>query len=118
MAACAGLLMLTSVAQAQTKELTPQQKRMGDCAHASKGKKGDEYKQSMSECLKGKGTTPAPAAAPAKAAKAAPAAPVAAGASGAAPSQKDKMKTCNAQAKEKSLKGADRKTFMSSCLKA
>jgi hypothetical protein len=28
------------------------------------------------------------------------------------------MKTCNAEAKTKALKGADRKSFMSSCLKA
>ena len=31
--------------------------------------------------------------------------------------QQQKMKDCNAQAKEKQLKGKDHKTFMSSCLK-
>lgn len=31
--------------------------------------------------------------------------------------QQEKMKACNAQAKEKALKGADRKTFMRTCLK-
>ncbi len=31
-------------------------------------------------------------------------------------SQQDKMKECNAQASAKSLKGDERKTFMSSCL--
>lgn len=31
--------------------------------------------------------------------------------------QRQKMKDCSAQAKTKSLKGADRKTFMSTCLK-
>lgn len=31
--------------------------------------------------------------------------------------QQQKMKDCSAQAKEKQLKGKDRKTFMSSCLK-
>jgi len=31
--------------------------------------------------------------------------------------QRDKMKSCNADATSKSLKGADRKTYMSSCLK-
>jgi hypothetical protein len=36
----------------------------------------------------------------------------------AAASQKDKVKSCNARAKEKSLKGDARKTFMSGCLKA
>lgn len=32
-------------------------------------------------------------------------------------SQQEKMKSCNAEASTKGLKGADRKTFMSSCLK-
>ena len=31
--------------------------------------------------------------------------------------QQEKMKTCNADAKAKSLKGAERKKFMSECLK-
>ncbi|HEY0767467.1 MAG TPA: PsiF family protein [Steroidobacteraceae bacterium] len=31
-------------------------------------------------------------------------------------SQQDKMTTCNADAKAKALKGAERKTFMKSCL--
>ena len=34
------------------------------------------------------------------------------------PSQQSRMKTCNADAKAKSLKGEDRKAFMSSCLKS
>jgi len=34
------------------------------------------------------------------------------------PSQQNKMKSCNADAKAKSLKGAERKAFMSECLKA
>ena len=32
-------------------------------------------------------------------------------------SQQEKMKSCNAEATTKGLKGADRKTFMSTCLK-
>ena len=32
--------------------------------------------------------------------------------------QQQKMKDCNAQAKEKQLKGKERKQFMSNCLKA
>ena len=35
---------------------------------------------------------------------------------GAQNSQQDKMKACNAQAKEQSLSGDARKTFMKSCL--
>jgi len=31
--------------------------------------------------------------------------------------QQEKMKSCNAEAKTKALKGAERKTFMSECLK-
>ncbi|XHO84294.1 PsiF family protein [Azospirillum sp. A29] len=38
------------------------------------------------------------------------------GASTAATAQQEKMKTCNADATAKSLKGDERKTFMSSCL--
>lgn len=119
----------SGLAQAQTtkKELTPQQARMGECAHEGKGKKGDEYKQFMKDCLKSKKDTAAaaasaaakPAASAAAKTAAAPApAASAAPAKQAAASQKDKMKTCNAQAKEKSLKGDARKTFMSDCLKA
>jgi hypothetical protein len=36
----------------------------------------------------------------------------------AATAQQNKMTTCNADASAKSLKGDDRKAFMSSCLKA
>ena len=44
-------------------------------------------------------------------------APIAANAADAQPmSQQDRMKTCNAEAKTKELKGEERKTFMSSCL--
>jgi hypothetical protein len=32
-------------------------------------------------------------------------------------SQQDRMKRCNATAKEKALKGEDRKAYMSTCLK-
>ena len=53
----------------------------------------------------------ATAADPAPAATAAPP-----GAAAAQPSQQDRMKTCNATASDKSLKGDARKTFMSACL--
>ncbi|MGI4836418.1 MAG: PsiF family protein [Janthinobacterium lividum] len=36
----------------------------------------------------------------------------------AATAQQEKMKTCNADASAKTLKGDERKSFMSSCLKA
>ncbi len=76
------------------KAMTAQQSRMASCSHQSKGMKGDAHKKFMSDCLKGK-----TAAAPAKM------------------TQQEKMKTCNAEAKQKALKGAARKSFMSSCLK-
>lgn len=87
------------------KKLTPQQQRMSDCAHESKGLKGDEHKKFMSDCLKGH-KTEAPASAP-KSAAAVP----------SAPTQQDKMKSCNAEAGKNNLKGEERKSFMSGCLK-
>ncbi|MGE0358455.1 MAG: PsiF family protein [Burkholderiales bacterium] len=36
---------------------------------------------------------------------------------GAPTTQQDRMKKCNAKAKEKALKGDERRAFMSSCLK-
>ena len=39
-------------------------------------------------------------------------------AGGKATAQQEKMKSCNADASAKSLKGDERKAFMSSCLKA
>ena len=57
----------------------------------------------------------AAASAPAVAASA-PAAKPAVAASGKKMAQQEKMKTCNKDAGEKNLKGADRKTFMKDCL--
>lgn len=109
LAALIGSALLASPAFAQKKELSPQQQRMGECAHEGKGKKGDDYRQFMKECLKNKKA--AVAAAPAASAATKPTA-------AAAASQKERMKSCNAQAKDKSLKGDARKSFMSECLKA
>ena len=70
--------------------------------------------------------TAAPAAAPAKDPAAAPAAaaPAAAAPAAAAPAadkkpteQQNRMKTCNAAPQAKTLKGDERKAFMSTCLK-
>jgi len=81
------------------KELTPQQQRMSDCAHESKGMKGDAHKQFMSDCLKGKTTTPA----------------------GGAPDkmtpQQERMKECNAEAGKTKMAASERQKFMSECLK-
>lgn len=82
------------------KAKTPQQLKMGECNKEATGKKGDERKAFMKECLSAKA-----AAAPAAAA------------SGAGTPQQEKMKACNAEAKDKDLKGAERKKHMSECLK-
>src|SRR5262249_37444298 len=85
-----------------------QQQRMKDCSVKSKGMKGKDHQDFMSKCLSGDNAAP-PAKADSKgkgdekkSAKA---------------SQQDKMKTCNKEASAKSLKGKDRESFMSSCLK-
>ncbi|OYU31189.1 MAG: PsiF repeat protein [Comamonadaceae bacterium PBBC2] len=70
-------------------EKTPQQSKMAMCNKDAEGKKGDERKAFMKECLSAKKAT-----------------------------QQDKMKTCNAEAKETGKKGDERKAFMSECLKA
>ena len=66
---------------------TAQQSKMGTCNKSADGKKGDERKAFMKECLS---------------AKAEPA------------TQQSKMKTCNVDAKGK--KGDERKAFMKECL--
>ena len=103
-------------AAAQAKPATAQQTKMGDCARANKGKKGADYKAAMSACLKGGAAAPA-AAAPAAAAPAAAPMAAAAPAAAAPTTQQDKMKSCNADAGKQKLKGAARKSFMSSCVK-
>ncbi|MGS0758335.1 PsiF family protein, partial [Roseateles sp. GG27B] len=59
---------------------TTQQSKMGMCNKDATGKKGDERKAFMKECLSAKGTAAAPAAA-------------------TATPQQSRMKTCNADAK-------------------
>lgn len=102
--AAAALISLSSAAWAQTtaptpapagKTMTPQQQRMAQCSSANKGKTGDDYKSSVSACLKGD-------AAPAK----------------TLTPQQQRMKDCNAQAGQQTLTGDKRKTFMSTCLKS
>ena len=84
------LVGLFLVGNAYAKEQTAQQKKMSACAKANKGKKGDEYKNAMSECLKQ---------------DAAPAAPE---------DQKQKMSACAKANKGK--KGDEYKKAMSDCL--
>ncbi len=92
----------------------PQQEKMKGCNIEAKGMKGDERRAFMSKCLKKDYTLKSAAAAAKPEVK--PEAPAAATA--AAPvKQQDKMKSCNADAKAKALKGEERKAFMKSCLK-
>ena len=87
-----GLALASGWAQAADPapaEKTPQQNKMAMCNKDADGKKGDERKAFMKECLSAKKET-----------------------------QQDKMKTCNAKAKEADKKGDERKMFMSECLKA
>lgn len=88
----------------------PQQEKMKGCSKEAKdaGMKGDERKAFMKKCLSKEHE---PKSAAAAAAPTAPAAP------SAASTQQDKMKGCSADAKAKGLKGDERKSFMSACLK-
>ena len=63
---------------------------MATCNKEADGKKGDERKMFMKECLSANKKE----------------------------TQQSKMKTCNAEAKESGKKGDERKMFMSECLKA
>lgn len=83
--------------------LTPQQQKMKDCNAQATGKKGAARNAFMKTCLKGDDATAS--------AGSFVAAPPPAG------NQHEKMKTCNADANTKGLKGDARKTFMSTCLK-
>jgi hypothetical protein len=91
--------------------VTPQQEKMKTCnADAtSKALKGAERKAFMKECLSAKKAEEPKKAEEAKTAKVEEAKPKA--------TQQEKMKACNADAKAKSLKGDERKKFMSDCLK-
>jgi hypothetical protein len=73
---------------------TPQQDKMKACNAEAAGKKGDERKAFMKECLSAKKEA----------------------ATSAKTTQQEKMKACNAEAKTKALAGDERKKFMSSCL--
>jgi hypothetical protein len=95
----------SKAAQEPAKTLTPQQQKMKDCNAQAKGKKGAERNDFMKTCLKADGgdsaKTGGTVAVP-------PSAPT---------SQREKMKTCNADATTKGLKGDARKSYMSTCLK-
>ena len=87
------VLLAFSVATAHA--ATEQQNKMATCNKEATGKKGDERKAFMKDCLSKKpAEEPKPAMNP----------------------QQSKMATCNKEATGK--KGDERKKFMSECLKA
>jgi len=97
--AVASLFLLGGAHAATSKHLTPQQQKMAECSKENKGKKGDDYKKGVSDCMKGDASAAAPAAAPA---------------AGTPPTQQQKMSWCAKANKGK--KGADYKKAMSDCL--
>lgn len=84
-------LILSLSGAAFAAEPTAQQSKMKTCNADATGKKGDERKAFMKECLSAKADAPAPKV-----------------------TQQDKMKSCNADAAGK--KGDERKAFMKGCL--
>ncbi len=88
------LLLLGAVAASPAFAATEQQNKMVTCNKDAAGKKGDERKAFMKDCLSKKPEAPAPAV----------------------NTQQSKMATCNKEATGK--KGDERKQFMSECLKA
>jgi hypothetical protein len=70
-----------------------QQSKMASCNKDATGKKGDDRKAFMKDCLSAKPSVEAKKLTP----------------------QQEKMKSCNADAKD--MKGDDRKKLMSACLK-
>jgi hypothetical protein len=85
----AALAILTPLLFQPAFAANSQQNKMASCNKDATGKKGDERKAFMKDCLSSK-----PAA--------------------AAPTQQEKMKSCNADATGK--KGDERKAFMKQCL--
>ena len=83
-----GLVMSVGVAQAATE----QQSKMKTCNAEAKGKKGDERKAFMKECLSAKADAPAAAAAPAPSA------------------------ACEKSAADKKLAGAAKTSHMKKCM--
>jgi hypothetical protein len=95
-ALCLSFLALSAYAQDKKEPSAAQKKqqaRMKECNVKAEGKKGDERKNFMSQCLK----DPGPSKAQQK--------------------QQDRMASCNKEAGSKGLKGDERKKFMSGCLK-
>lgn len=110
----------SSVSAAEGKSMTPQQQKFVNCAHESKGMKGEQHKKFMSDCLAGK-THEMQAGAAHEGMAASSAMKSEKSKAHAAKNKmmtsREKMKTCSAEAKNKKLMGSERKAFMSECLR-
>ena len=78
---------------------SPSPDRKATCTHEARGLKGVERDDFIAWCMKQDIAGAKQARAPAPG------------------SQQDKMRTCNAEAKQKALKGDERRSFMSACLR-
>jgi psiF repeat len=103
------LAFTSSISAQESKPKTAQQQKFADCAHQSKGMKGDEHKKFMSDCLGGKTDAMNTDAADGTAKKGTM--------EHKSSAQDDKKKACSSEAKSKKLTGDARKAFMSECLK-
>lgn len=89
---------------AETEPRAPtQQEKFAACGHQSKGLKGEERRQFMSDCLKGRGTSAAALEARNDATTDA--------------AGEERIRACKTAAAGRNLHGEERRAFMVSCLK-
>lgn len=107
-----------AAAAEEAKPAAPQQQRMRDCNAEARDMKGQPRKDFMKDCLSGKQAVNKAAREERREERQAVRAERQEERQTARTAQQDRMKTCNADASAKSLKGDARKAFMSDCLKA
>ena len=117
----AGALALTTGVRAQNiKTKSPQQQKFANCAHKSKGLKGEEHKKFMHACL-GKDTRTSNATAAADNAAASNSMnmkhPKSQEPNARMMTSQQRMKACSTDAKNQNLKSNDSKAFMPDCMK-
>jgi hypothetical protein len=106
LAACAAIACLAVLplsAEEPATKAQSQRDKFAACGHESKGLKGDERREFMSECLKGHG--PDTAIREARDTMAGDAA------------EESRRRPCTEEADRRKLHGDERRTFMGSCLK-
>jgi len=112
-AVIAALFLVATPLAAEEKAPHAQQDKFSQCAHESKGLKGEEHNKFMSECLKGHDAHPAEKSKP----TAEKGVKEARNDDEAHEAPQNRMKSCNDDAGRKNLHGEERKAFMSACLK-